>query len=109
LLPLRLLLDECVPARLRKALASHQVSTVPEEGWSGVKNGKLLMLAAVKFDALITVDKNLPYQQNTVSLPISVFVLDAPSNELPYLLPLVPKLEVALASHEPGDYVLLRS
>jgi len=54
---MRLLLDECVPARLRKALASHQVSTVPEEGWSGVKNGKLLMLAAVKFDALITVDK----------------------------------------------------
>jgi hypothetical protein len=67
------------------------------------------MLAAVKFDALITVDKNLPYQQNTVSLPISVFVLDAQSNELPYLLPLVPKLEVALASHESGAYVLLRA
>ncbi len=106
---MRLLLDECVPARLRKALPSHQVSTVPEEGWSGVKNGKLLMLAAVKFDALITVDKNLPYQQNTVSLPISVFVLDAQSNEPSYLLPLVPKLEVALASHEPGAYVLLCS
>ena len=106
---MRLLLDECVPARLRKALPSHQVSTVPEEGWSGVKNGKLLMLAAVKFDALITVDKNLPYQQNTVSLPISVFVLDAQSNELLYLLPLVPKLEVALPSHEPGAYVLLRA
>ena len=106
---MRLLLDECVPARLRIALPSHQVSTVPEEGWSGVKNGKLLMLAAVKFDALITVDKNLPYQQNTVSLPISIFVLAAQSNELPYLLPLVPKLEVALASHQPGAYFLLRA
>jgi len=106
---MRLLLDECVPARLRKALPSHQVSTVPEEGWSGVKNGQLLLLAAVKFDALITVDKNLPYQQNTASLPISVFVLDARSNELPYLLNLVPKLEVALVSHDPGTYVLLRA
>jgi len=53
-----------VPVRLRKALPSHQVSTVVREGWSGVKNGKLLALAASNFDALITVDKNLPYQQN---------------------------------------------
>jgi len=104
---MRVLLDECVPARLRKALPSHQVSTVPEEGWSGVKNGKLLALAAARFDAFVTVDKNLPYQQNTSSLPVSIFVLDARSNELPYLLPLVPKLEIALASHDPGTYVLL--
>jgi len=106
---MRVLLDECVPARLRKALPSHQVSTVPEEGWSGVKNGKLLALAAARFDAFVTVDKNLPYQQNTSSLPVSIFVLDARSNELPYLLPLVPKLEIALASHDPGTYVLLRA
>lgn len=106
---MRLLLDECVPARLRNALPSHQVSTVQEEGWSGVKNGKLIVLAAVKFDALVTVDKNLPYQQNTTSLPVSVFVLDTPSNELACLLPLVQKLEDALASHDPGAYVLLRA
>ena len=106
---MRLLLDECVPARLRKALPSHHVSTVPEEGWSGVKDGKLLLLAAVKFDALVTVDKNLPYQQNMTSLSVSVFVLDAPSNELTNLLPLVPKLEDALASHDHGAYVLLRA
>ncbi len=106
---MRLLLDECVPARLRRALPSHQVSTVPQEGWSGVKNGKLLALTATKFDAFITVDKNLPYQQNTAALPVAVFVLDALSNELPYLLPLVPVLEAALASHKPGSYVLLRA
>lgn len=106
---MRLLLDECVPARLRKALPSHHVSTVPEQGWSGVKNGKLLLLAAEKFDALITVDKNLPYQQNASSLPISVFVLDAPSSELRYLLPLIPKLEAALIDHNPGLFVLLRA
>ena len=106
---MRLLLDECVPARLRKALPSHHVSTVPEQGWSGVKNGKLLLLAAEKFDALITVDKNLPYQQNASLLPISVFVLDAPSIELRYLLPLIPKLEAALIDHNPGLFVVLRA
>jgi len=53
---MRLLLDECVPARLRRALPSHDVSTVVVEGWSGVKNGKLLALAAQRFDAFITVD-----------------------------------------------------
>ena len=106
---MRLLLDECVPARFRKALPSHQVSTVTQEGWSGVKNGKLLALAAARFDAFITVDENLPYQQNTSTLPVSVFVLDALSNELPYLLPLVPELEAALSTHKQGSYVLLRA
>jgi hypothetical protein len=105
---MRLLLDDCVPARLRKVLTSHQVSTVPEEGWSGVKNGKLLVLAGGKFDALIRVYMNIPDQQNMTSLPISTVVLDESSNELPYLLPLVPILEVALLSHDPGAYVFLR-
>jgi predicted nuclease of predicted toxin-antitoxin system len=73
---MRLLLDECVPARLRRSLPSHQVSTVVQEGWSGVKNGKLLALAATGFDAFITVDKNLSYQQNTSDLPVAVLVLD---------------------------------
>ena len=94
---MRLLLDECVPARLSRALPSHQVSTIGLEGWSGVKNGTLLALAASKFDAFITVDKNLSYQQNTSSLPVAVVVLDALSNELSYLLPLAPALGAAFA------------
>lgn len=105
---MRLLLDECVPARLRQALPSHQVSTVVQEGWSGIKNGKLLALAAAGFDAFITVDKNLPYQQDTSKLPVAVLVLDAASNELPYLLPLVPALEDALVNLKLGDVVLVR-
>jgi predicted nuclease of predicted toxin-antitoxin system len=105
---MRLLLDECVPARLRLALPSHQVSTVVQEGWSGIKNGKLLTMAAAGFDALITVDKNLPYQQNTSKLPVAVLVLDAASNELPCLLPLVPALEEALVNLKPGDVLLVR-
>lgn len=104
---MRLLLDECVPARLRKALSGHEVSTVGLEGWSGIKNGKLLALAAAGFDAFVTVDKNLPYQQNTATLPIAILVLDAKSNELPYLLPLMPALEATLKHLVPGSYVLV--
>ena len=95
---MRLLLDEPVPARLRRALPPHSVHTVGvdflERGWSGGKNGKLLALAAVEFDAFVTVDKNLPYQQNLTTLPIAVVVLDAVSIELPALLPLMPALEL---------------
>jgi len=105
--PIRLVLDECVPVRLRRAFVSHEVSTVVLEGWAGAKNGQLLALAAQRFDALITVDKNLPYQQNTTSLPLAVLVLDTVSNELPYLLPLVPAVERELAQLVRGRYVLI--
>ncbi len=102
---MRLLLDESVPSRLRRALPNHDVKTVVEMGWGGVKNGNLLALAAADFDAFVTVDKNLPYQQNISSLPIAIVVLDAYSNELPALLPLVPRLEQALATLAPRTYV----
>ena len=102
---MRLLLDESVPSRLRRSLVGHEVRTVVEMGWSGVKNGKLLALAATEFDAFVTVDKNLPYQQNLVTLPVAVIVLDAPSIELAALLPLVPTLERALASLKRNTYV----
>jgi predicted nuclease of predicted toxin-antitoxin system len=102
---MRLLLDESVPARLRRALPGHEVRTVVEMGWSGVKNGRLLALAAGEFDAFITVDKNLAYQQNLATLPVAVVVLDAVSIELPALLPLVPRVEAALLSLKPCEYV----
>ena len=74
------------------------MTTVGQAGWSGVKNGKLLALAAASFDAFVTVDKNLPYQQSAANLPIAVLVLDAVSNELQSLLPLVPALEQVLTA-----------
>ena len=102
---MRLLLDESVPRRLRRSLLAHDVRTVVEMGWSGVRNGKLLLLAATAFDAFVTVDKNLPYQQNPATLPIAVVVLDAASNELAALLPLVDRLEITLSSLVPCSCV----
>jgi hypothetical protein len=74
-------------------------------GGGGIRNGELLTRAANEFDALISVDKNLQYQQNLDTLPITVIVLNARSNELPYLRPLIPKLEEALASFLPHTFV----
>jgi len=74
-------------------------------GWGGVKNGALLALAAKEFDAILTVDKNLPYQQNVANLPVAVIVLESFSNELAVLLPLVPKIEQTLGNLQPRTIV----
>jgi hypothetical protein len=74
-------------------------------GWGGIKNGDLLALAAKEFDAFLTVDKNLSYQQNLGNLPIAVIVLESYSNELAALLPLVQNLEHALSSLRPCTFI----
>ena len=104
---MKLLLDESVPATLRRYMPRHDVSTVVGVGWSGVKNGKLLALAAVSFDALITIDKNMPFQQNLSTLPLPVFVLDAVSNEVAFLLALLPQLEAALLAPKARRFVVI--
>jgi hypothetical protein len=106
---MRLLLDESVPRRFRQALPAHTVKTSVEMGWGGMKNGALLARAAAEFEAVITVDQNLPYQQNIATLPIAVVVLVAPSNELRSLLPLVPRLEEMLATLQPRSLVRIQA
>lgn len=105
---MRLLLDESVPAKLRRHLTGHEVRTATEMGWAGVKNGRLLALAGQDFGAFITVDKNLQFQQNLAALPVAVIVLDAPSNELQVLVQLLPELEVALSSVQPRTLTVVR-
>jgi predicted nuclease of predicted toxin-antitoxin system len=89
---MRILLDEDLPRRLGTLLAGHEASTVPQSSWSGIKNGKLLALAATKFDVFLTMDGNLEYQQNLASLPIAVLVVEAVSNRMEHLVPLVPDI-----------------
>jgi hypothetical protein len=61
---MRVLLDECVTRYLKRDLPGHEVFTVEEAGFKGLKNGRLLQAAAGQYGALITVDQNLRYQQN---------------------------------------------
>ena len=89
---MRILLDEPVPRRLGPLLAGHEVTTVPKSGWAGIKNGKLLALAATDFDVFVTTDRNIEFQQNLATLPIAILVLVAASNRLEDIEPLVPKV-----------------
>jgi predicted nuclease of predicted toxin-antitoxin system len=108
---MRLLLDECMPARLRRNMPGHEVQTVPQAGWASIKNGKLLRLIADsgKFDVFLTVDKNLPQQQKIKDLPFAVVVLRSKSNRLADVIPFVPDLLRRLREFQPGHvYVLSR-
>lgn len=103
---MRILLDECVPRRLRLHLPGHDVRTVPEMGWSGKKNGELLQLmAAQAFELFLTVDQNLRYQQNLQGAAVAVLVLVALSNRLAVLVPLMHSVLAAITSIQPGQIV----
>ena len=102
---MRVLLDECVPRKLKRELPGHEVLTVTERGWSGVKNGELLALAVAEFDAFLTVDQNLKYQQNLQTFPIGILILVARNNRLKTLLPLMPDVREALAEIKAGEFV----
>jgi predicted nuclease of predicted toxin-antitoxin system len=99
---MRVLLDECVPRALRKELPGHEIKTVAEAGWAGVQNGELLQLAAKEFDLLLTVDRNLEYQQNFAGLALAVIVIRAPSNDVTVLRPLMPAVLAAIPAAKPG-------
>lgn len=89
---MKLLLNECIDRRLTRDLAGHEVKTVPQMGWAGIKNGELLTLAEKEFDVFITVDRNLSFQQNLPTFNIAVLVLHSSSNRLADFKPLAPKI-----------------
>ena len=95
---MRVLLDECVPRRLKREIVGHDVKTAPEMGWAGKKNGELLALAAGEFDIFLTSDRNLSHQQNVSTFDIAVIVMIAASNRIDDLRPLVPRLLEVLPS-----------
>lgn len=99
---MRVLLDECVPRKLRRELPGHEVRTVTEAGWGGTKNGALLRRAAGEFDVFLTVDSNLEHQQNSATLPIAVVVLIAFKNDINLLRPLMPTVRDLLPTVETG-------
>lgn len=97
-----MLLDECVDRRLAGDIRGHDVKTVPEAGWAALKNGDLLGQAQHEFDAFVTVDRNLPFQQDLSRFSIAVIVLRAPSNRLTDLRGLIPQRLAALPAAKRG-------
>ena len=102
---MRLLLDECVPKRLKRELPGHEVHTAQEAGWAGLTNGALLRAANESFDVLLTVDQGVQYQQNLAGLRISIVVMAAPSNDIDDLRPLLEKVLTTLETIQPRQVV----
>ena len=100
---MRVLLDECVPRRLKSELPDHEVRTAQEEGWAGMKNGALLQVASGQFDVFLTVDRNISFQQNLRGLKIGVLAMLAPSNWLIDLRPLMTQVRQALPKVRAGQ------
>jgi hypothetical protein len=102
----KILLDECLPRYLKRALIGHEVQTVQEAGWSGRKNGELLTLAESAFDGFMTSDQNLRYQQNLAGRRIAI--IELPTNTLSVMRRLVPEILMALMTVRPGDYLQIK-
>ena len=104
---MRVLLDERVHAGVRKASTSHSVTTVPEAGWSGIKNGELLARIAGNFDVFLTIDQNLPHQQKLTGLPFAVLIVTVPNNTIESYLPLFDMIARTVNASRPGDILTL--
>jgi hypothetical protein len=102
----KLLLDENLPHQIRLELPGHEVFTAAYMGWGGVENGELLQQAAAAgFDALVTNDRGLEYQQNLAMLPLAVVVVLAPANTVEAIRSAYPALLAALAGLRPREFV----
>jgi len=108
---MRRLLDENLPKKLKLDFPEHEIFTVRDKGWNGIKNGKLLeLMVADGFHALLTFDKNLQYQQNFQKYTLTVFVLNASANTYGVLTQLSDKISTLLSAENlPIGPVIVKS
>lgn len=106
---MRVLLDNCIDRNFARLIRGHDVAAAADLGWGGLENGKLLASAATRFDVLVTVDKNIRYQQNLSKLPIPVVELDAPRSRIDDLALFVPHLPAALEQARRFSFVAVKA
>ena len=100
------LLDECLPQRLRHELPDHEGTTVRRLGWAGTKNGALLrLIGEAGFAAFVTIDKGIEFQQRVAALPFGGVALRAHTNDIVDLRPLMPQVLTVLPLLRPGQLV----
>ena len=104
---MRILLDENLDWRLKRALPGHEVESVQKNGWAGIKNGELLARAEQGFDVFVTMDGNIEFQQNVARLQLAVVALRARSNRLPDTEPLMPKVLALLPMLQVGTITVV--
>ena len=107
---MRVLIDECIDERLRNHLPGQDCQTVRYAGLTGLKNGDLLTAAeSAEYDAFLTLDQGVEYQQNLIDRKIAIVVFRAKSSRLKDLLPLIPACLTALESIQAGQLVRIES
>ncbi|HOW67139.1 MAG TPA: hypothetical protein P5186_25505 [Candidatus Paceibacterota bacterium] len=102
---MKILFDQGTPAPLRHALEGHSISTAYEMGWAKLANGDLLSAAEASFDAFITTDQNLRYQQNLGLRRLAILVL--PTTSWPMIKLHLSKVAAAVNALRPGNFVEL--
>ncbi len=94
---MKILLDECITKQLKKYLLDFEVYTVRELGMGGVKNGKLMTFCIENnFDILLTIDKNLIFEQNLDKYPVTIVVLNSISSKIEELKEFIPSLKMQI-------------
>jgi hypothetical protein len=105
---MRILLDQCVPKKLKRHLTGHEFLHVYDMDWEGKKNGELLALMRGEgFQVFLTVDKQLRHQQNIAKSGVALVVLDTWGTDVEDLLPLLPQVYATLATIQPGEVVVV--
>ena len=104
----RVLLDENVDSQLKPLFGEDlEVRTIEEQGWAGLKNGELLRAASEVFDLFVTMDQNLPYQQNLKLLDVAVVVIRSVSNAFVDVAPLMSEVNAAVRAAEAGTATIV--
>ena len=107
---MKILLDECLTKKAKQYLSEFEVVTVPEASFSGLKNGKLLKAAVeADFDILLTIDKNIDYQQNVGKFAIAIVILDVSRSHIRYVKPLIPVFKARIDSYAPRNAYTVES
>jgi predicted nuclease of predicted toxin-antitoxin system len=105
---MKVLLDQNVNSRFAGLLPGHEVVHAHKMGWAGLTNGDLISSAeASGFDARITADKNLQYQQNLDGRKISILILNSRFLTWPHISPLGPKVSSVLNDLTPGSFLTI--
>jgi predicted nuclease of predicted toxin-antitoxin system len=102
---MKILIDECLPKKLKHHFKNYEAFTVPEMGWAGKTNGELLSLMVEEFDVFVTIDSNMRYQQTLSDYGIPFILLAAKSNRLDDLVPLMPEVLSALNTIKDGEII----
>ena len=106
---MKVLIDECLPRKLKAEVNAEFVRTVPEVGWASIQNGALLRLAEQDFDVFLTNDQNLEHQQNLKKFDLAIVVLVARTNDIDDLKPLMPAANEAIKTISATDIVYIKA